>query len=196
MEQIKQNLIKYLKAMLEGTTTIHFKGWFGQNQNEFRTILSAPQFARLKFMPIEFAEKYLIENEIDYEKNENAIALEIFLMNFSSDLIDANGNLKKDKLAKVYDGIVDKYQSGRFNDVEVSINKILKKSNGIESFLTEDTSGLLYFVEVLAYQDKDMSKFFLRTIYEFFKNINLEFSEINHALSRLNSEEPSQKCVR
>ena len=93
MEPIKDvsDVLLYLRKVLEGANDVHLNVWLKTHAHELTSLLPRGEYLRLKFNPIEFARKKLIESSIEYIENSPSVRYEQYLMTFSDEALTDEG---------------------------------------------------------------------------------------------------------
>lgn len=170
----------YLKSLLEGKSDVYFHAWFSNHSSEIERLLPRAEYLKLKFDPLSFARKRLETEGVACVPNESAIAYQEFLLTFASDLLDEKGDLRRDELLSLFDGIPSDYYCADRSEVVGKIERYLERHQEKDSeILSQDVVDLLYFFQSMDYADPDFSKFGIAAIQEYFERVGLRFSEID-----------------
>lgn len=188
MEQIKSidEILIYLKNLLEGRSTVHVNVWIKYNSEAISNLLSRNDYLKIKFDPIEFAREFLKKSFITYSENKNHSRYENYLMTFAAEALTNDGNIKEEWFNKVFDGALKNFTSGNIVLFKKDINKYLQRMQGSSSILTEGTSDLLYFAETISTQNKKLSIAIVESISEFFYKKGLLVSEVDRIKEYIN----------
>jgi len=191
MEQIKssQDVLEYLKSLLEGSNSIHANRWLTHNESALQKILNRSDYLRLKFEPIKFSRNFLAENSVDYVENAPHTKYENFLLSFADEALQEDGSLRHDWYLKIFDGILCSFINGNQENSRKNIFGYLKRHQGERDFIDEKTVDLIFFAESIKSQDGDLAKFLVSAVDDYLKERGLFFSEIESAKKEIFSQE-------
>lgn len=183
MEQTKSidDVLHYLKTVLEGSNKIHLNVWLKLNQNALSSILPRGEYLRLKHTPLEFARKGLQKKSISFVENKSRSRYEEYLMTFSDAALTKDGDIKRDWFGRIFGGILMGYFSGDFLEFKKDVYRFLQKKQGNSLILTEDVIDLLYFAETTFVHDRKLSVVIINLMADFFKEKEISIVEIENS---------------
>ena len=182
MEPIKDvsDVLLYLRKVLEGANDVHLNVWLKTHAHELTSLLPRGEYLRLKFNPIEFARKKLIESSIEYIENSPSVRYEQYLMTFSDEALTDEGEIKSNWFGKIFNGILKSFLQGDFSSFSEGIRRYLKKNQGDLPILSESTTDLLYFAESVFKRDKNISAAIIAEISAYFDKQGIVIAEIEN----------------
>ena len=182
MEPIKDvsDVLLYLKKVLEGANDVHLNVRLKTHANELTTLLPRGEYLKLKFNPIEFARKKLIESSIEYIENSSSVRYEQYLMTFSDEALTDEGEIKSNWFGKIFNGILENLLQGDASGFSKGIGRYLKKNQGDLPILSENTTDLLYFAESVFNRDKKISTAIITEISAYFDKQGMVIAEIEN----------------
>ena len=182
MEPIKDvsDVLFYLKTVLEGKNNVHLNIWLKKHANELSTLLQRSEYLKLKFNPIDFARRKLVESAVEFIENSSLVKYEQYLMTFSDEALTDDGEIKSNWFGKVFNGVLKSLLQGDRSGFAEAMEKYLKKNQGDLPILSENTTDLLYFAESTLNHNKEISIAIMVEIAAYFSKRGIVVVEIEN----------------